>query len=365
MNAAAGMSPAETRRATLWALGMAAAIYLFGWIALNHPPGWLLAAGPLPQWPVAFDLFVTVPALYWWLHRRDRRRAWLGAAGLAAFAVGAAGYVLPDTQGPLWTVLRALRVGGLMLVVLVELWVVAGALRLALKLRHDSNPDYALGRALREKLGDSFPARAMAFDMRVWLHVFGGRRPWTYRGEAHFGYDRKDANASTQQAFLILMLIDLPVAHALLALFASTTAAWIVTALTVLGLGLMGGHYRATLRCPTSLAAGTLYLRYGLSVAECAIPLRDIAAVESVRGEQPRRAPGTLRLCDAGEPNLRIALREPRLVEGWFGLRRSVSSIDLGLDQPAAFLNEFERLRAAPEPGAPAPVHAAASTIDE
>lgn len=365
MNAAPGMSPAETRRATAWALGVAAAVYLFGWIALNHPPGWMLAAGPLPQWPVALDLFVTVPALYWWLHRRDRRRAWLGALGLAAFAVGAAGYVLPETQGLLWSTLRALRVGGLMLVVLVEFWVVAGALRLALKLRHDSNPDYALGRALREKLGDTFAARALAFDMRVWLQVFGGRRPWRYRGEAHFGYDRKDANASTQQAFLILMLIDLPVTHALLAVFASSTAAWVVTALTVLGLGLMGGHYRATLRCPVSLDAGTLYLRYGLSVAECAIPLNAIAAVQTLRGEQPRRAPGTLRLCDAGEPNLRIQLHEPRVVEGWFGLQRTVASIDLGLDQPAAFLNEFQRLHAAPEPAAPASVHAATPTTNE
>lgn len=111
------------------------------------------------------------------------------------------------------------------------------------------------------------------------------------------------------------MLIDPAVAHVLLTLLASTTAAWAVTALSVLGMGLMAGHYRASGRCSVSLDADTVYLRYGLSLA--------------------------------------------------VGLQRRIRRIDPGLDKPTAFLNEFERLRAMPEPGAPAPVHAANSTTDE
>ncbi len=360
------MSPTERRRATLWALLFAVAIYAFSWQVLRQPPEWLRAGGDLPQWPVALDLLLTVPAVYWWLHRRDRRRAALGALALAGTGIWIASVILPDTGGPVWSVLRLLRNVGLGLVVVLEVGIVVSMLRLVVRLAHDRNPDYALREGMQQRFGTTLAARVVAFDMRMWLHVFAGaRRAWHYAGDTHFSYHRKDGNASNQQAFLFLMLIDVPIAHAVLTVFASATAAWIVTVLTVLSLALMLGHYRATLRCPVSLDSDTLYLRYGLAVAEAAVPLAAIAQATAGSGELQRRAPGVLRLNEAGAPNVCIRLHEPVVVAGWFGIERSIDTIALGIDQPREFLAALNARRAAREPVVSTPVHGADSITDE
>ncbi|WP_313919764.1 hypothetical protein [Tahibacter sp.] len=362
------MSPTERRRATVWALFFAIAIYAFSWQILGQPPEWLRASGDLPQWPATFDLLLTVPAVYWWLHRRDRRRAALGALALAGVGIWVASVILPDTSGPAWSALRLLRnVGlGLGLVVALEVGIVVSMLRLVVRLARDRNPDYALREGVQQHFGTTLPARVVAFDMRMWLHVFAGaRRAWHYAGDTHFSYHRKDGNASNQQAFLILMLIDLPIAHAILTVFASATTAWIVTLLTVLSLALMFGHYRATLRCPVSLDSDTLYLRYGLAVAEAAVPLAAVAQATPCRDDLPRRAPGVLRLNEAGTPNVHISLHEPVVVVGWFGIERRVDTIVLGIDQPREFLAGLNARLAAREPVVSMPVHGAASTTNE
>ncbi len=360
------MSLTERRRATLWALFFAVAIYAFSWLTLRQPPDWLRAGGDLPQWPVAFDLLLTVPAVYWWLHRRDRRRAVLGALALVGTGIWVASLILPDTSGPGWSALRLLRNLGLGLVVVLEVGIVVSMLRLVVRLAQDRNPDYALREGVQQRFGTTLPARILAFDMRMWLHVFAGaRRTWRYAGDAHFSYHRKDGNASNQQAFLFLMLIDLPIAHAILTVFAGATAAWIVTLLTVLSLALMFGHYRATLRCPVSLDNDTLFLRYGLAVAEAVVPFAVIAQATACSDDRQRRAPGVLRLNEAGTPNVCIRLREPVFVAGWFGVEHSIHTIALGIDQPREFLAVLNARLAAREPAASAPVHGADSTTDE
>lgn len=361
-----GMSPTERRRATLWAAGFAVAIYALNWLLLRQRPDWLYDGGTLLQWPVAFDLLLTVPAVYWWLHRRDRRRAWLGALALAGFGVWIASLLLPDTSGPFWSAMRALRGIGIALIVLVEIGIIVTMLRLVVRLARERNPDDALRDGVQQRIGTTLAARVVAFDMRMWLHVFARpRSAWIYLGDTHFSYHRKDANASNQLGFLILLAIDLPIAHVVLMAFVSATAAWIVTALTVLSLALMYGHYRATLRCPISLTRDTLYLRYGLAVAEAAIPLDAIASAAACGDEVPRRAPGLLRLSDAGSPNVRIALREPVTVTGWFGIAHDIDTLAVGLDQPREFLAELNARRAAREPAAHVPVHGAAAPADE
>lgn len=363
---ATGMNPAERRRATLWALLFAVAVYAFSWHILHQPSDWLRAGGGLPQWPVMVDLLLTVPAVYWWLHRRDRRRAALGALALAGTGIWAASMILPDTSGAAWSALRLLRNLGIGLVAALEAAAVVSMLRLVVHLAHDRNPDYALRESVQQRFGTELPARVVAFDMRLWLHVFAGaRRVWRYAGDTHFSYHRKDGNASNQQAFLFLMLIDLPIAHAILTVFANPTAAWIVTLLTVLSLVLMFGHYRATLRCPVSLGAGTLYLRYGMAVAEAAVPFAAIAQAGPCHDDVQRRAPGVLRLNDAGTPNVRIRLREPVVVAGWFGVERSIHTVILGMDQPYEFLAGLNARLAVREPAASTPVHGAASITDE
>ncbi|MBL8298760.1 MAG: hypothetical protein JNN30_10495 [Rhodanobacteraceae bacterium] len=367
MNAAAtGLPPREQRRATLWALGFAFAVYLASWLVLRQPPQWLSTAGGVPQWPIAFDLLLTVPAVYWWLHRRDRRRAWVGALALAGTGVWVASQLLPDTSDPVWSVLRLLRNLGLGLVVLLEVGIILSMLRLVLRLAQDRNPDYALRDGVQQRLGTSLAARVMAFDLRMWLHVFArNRRQWDYVGDAHFSYHRKDGNASNQQAFLFLLAIDLPVAHFVVTLLASATVAWIITLLTLLSLALMFAHYRATLRCPISLTRETLYLRYGLAVAETAIPLDLIACAEACKDEPRRSAPTVLRLNEAGEPNVRISLLQPVVIAGWFGIERQVDKLCLGLDQPREFLAELNARLAMREPAACLPVHRAAFDTEQ
>jgi hypothetical protein len=337
------MSPNALKRSRMQALAFAAAIYVSAWFVLRHGVMLSPRLASFPRWPVLFDLLLTVPAVTWWLFRRDRPRAWRSALSAAGLGVLVSTHLLAGISAAGMRELDATRTVALMAGATVELLLMIKLWRFVAAAGQQHNPEYALQRLIERRFGTKALGRAVGFESRLWLHALVPRTGscWRYRGEQHFSYHRKDGYAANLQGLGVLLLIGLPAQHLLLGLL-STPLAWVTDILTVYTLVFLLAHYRACLRCPISLDGGALYLRHGLGVREQVIPLASIAVFEGCREKPARHAAGVLSLAGAGLPNVRLCLRKNLAIEGLYGITRSVHTLYLGLDQAPRFLAAME-----------------------
>ena len=145
---------------------------------------------------------------------------------------------------------------------------------------------------------------------------------------------RQGQNLSNQHAFLVLMAVELPIAHGLLRPW-SPALAWTVTALSLYGLLFAWAESRATRWRPISLFNDCLQLREGV-LLDVALPLSCIAAVERLEGPVARQR-GRWRLAGMGRCNLRLRLHTGTRLPGLTGWHE-VHEICLGVDEPARLM---------------------------
>jgi hypothetical protein len=338
------MSRRELTRAKLCSIGFFAAICAIAWLTLRHGVTLSPKLAQFPRWPVLLDLWLTAPAFAWWLHRRDRTRAWRNAIAMAALGLLAARYLIPDLSSAATRDLSMVRMLALSAAGAIECLLLMRTLRWVMRTGRGENPEYALQRSIENRFGKSTIARAISFESRMWLYFLMPARLFgRYRGDQHFGYHLKDGYAVNLQGLCVLLLVGLPAQHFLLQLF-SHSLAWITDLLTLYALLFLRAHYRACLHCPVSLDEQNLYLRYGLKMREKIIPLASIAAIESWREPPVRRKHGALNFSGVGSANVQIILREALPVEGLYGIIKPVRTVYLGLDQPGAFLKAVDAL---------------------
>lgn len=301
------------------------------------------AAAPVPEWPVAIDLLLLLPAIYAWLNRREPRKALLGAASLFALGVLAGSLILPPADKQLWVWLEQLRLVAIVGIVLVQLVLISLMLHEVHRARTGENLELAINRALDRRFGTAGLSGLLKLEARMWLYALV-RKPIrvAFPGSLHFYSGQQHGNASNQLAFLILMAAEIPLLHLLLHFMASPLAAVVVTVLSVYGWIFLLAEYRASLHRPISLLEGmdggeaTLHLRYGL-VTDLDLPLAAIQSVTRCSGPV-RRARGRLRLVGMGAANLCLQLRPGTRLNGLFGAQR-IDTLYLGVDQPEQLLH--------------------------
>ncbi len=340
------MSRRDLLHARFCSLAFAFALYALAWILLQHGAKLSPRLAMFPHGPVLFDFLLTAPAFGWWMYRRDRKKAWRSALGIAALGLLAARHLMPAPSLETSHELSALRALLWLGAAAVEMMLIVQMFRCAGSAARGINPGYALQDRIVQRFGHGALGRAIGFEARMWLHALMPRQmAWRYRGARHFSYHLKDGYAANLQGYLVLLLIGLPAQHLLLQLF-SHPLAWIIDGLTAYGVLFLLAHYRACQVCPVSMDGQNVYLRHGLRVHEQVIALHSIVAVERVVEPVSGRAPGTLNLAGAGQPNVCLRLRHALPVEGMYGLIRSVDTMYLGLDRAAAFIAALDALRA-------------------
>ena len=298
-----------------------------------------LGAGPAPEWPVMFDLLLFLPlaclALHW---RQGWRAAALKAAAVAGLGVLAGSLILPAGSKQLWRTVEDLRFVILALVLLVQAGVLVMLLREVFRARHGHNLELAMAQAIAQRFGDSAFAQVLQLEGRIWLYALA-RRPvrHAFPGTRHFSVDRQGMNASNQFAFLVLVGVELPIAHLLIALFDPMLAA-VVTALSAYGFLFLLAEYRATRLRPVSVTDRGLQLRHGVA-ADLLLEWRAIASATPTRGPV-RRARRERRLVGMGEANVVIELKPGTEVPGVFG-PRTLERIQLGVDDADGLLAEI------------------------
>lgn len=181
-----------------------------------------------------------------------------------------------------------------------------------------------------QRLGD-----IVAYELALLGYALNPRRapePRTHDFTAH-----RSANAGVLLVGLMFaILVETTAVHLLLSRW-STAAAWITTGLSLYALLWLLGDFRALCARHTHIAGDRLRLRIGMRW-EANIPLDLIADASADDGPMASVA-GVLAPSRLTPANVRIALRVPVQLIGPYGIRRSVHTLRLRVDEPGRLLN--------------------------
>ena len=288
----------------------------------------------VPEWVVAFDVFLLVPALYLAILRPPLKKALLATVALLSLGILAGSFIIPDQDKQAWRLLEQGRWVYLGALMLVQVALIAAVVHDIVRHRDAPNLEVAVNRAIAARIQEPGVARLLQADARVWLYALvRDKARFAVPAQAFYCW-KHGANASNQMAFLVLVGVEIPVAHVLLSLY-SPTVALVASALSAYGLLFLYAEYRATLLRATTLEDDAVHIRHGV-LGDQRVPYAAIASVERV-DLRPRRARGQLRFVGTVNANVRLTLHPDAQLDTLLG-RRPVGAIHLALDEPAAFL---------------------------
>lgn len=295
---------------------------------------------PVPEWPLAFDVFLTVPLAYLLVWRPGPKQALLGLAAIGSVGILLGSLLLPPESKVLWQWLEGLRWVALAGLVAWQLWALAQIAGSVLVAPAGENLEQHIHAGFERRFGAGPMTELLKAEGRMWLYAFcrSPVRLQCPQADA-FSAHRQGGNASNQLGFLVLLAVELPVAHVLLHLF-SPWLAVAVTAATLYGLLFLFAEYRATFLRRSTVADTGIHLRYGV-LADLWIPRAAIVEAHLVK-EQPRRAKRRLRLVGMGGANVLLRLAKGTRLKTLFG-EREILEVWLGLDEPERFVRTVGR----------------------
>jgi hypothetical protein len=284
---------------------------------------------------VTMDLLFAVPLAYWTLVVRPRLAPARTLLPIAALSILAASALVP---GPATGVLAWARyliapaeIGLLVYIV----WTVRRVLA-ERGASGSADPVEAATAALERALGNSFAAGLIASEFAVFYYALAS---WGRRG--HMPPDASafpPARAATVLAVLVPIVVIETVGVHLLVSRWSVGAAWILTALSAYTVLWVFGDFRAMALRPTLVTADEVVVRVGLRCSlRVPLALIERAAAANWRDDD-RAVRGHLNMAAPDPPNILIAFREPLTARRIFGVRTSVRSVGLRLQDPDGFL---------------------------
>jgi hypothetical protein len=273
----------------------------------------------------AFDVAVTVPALYYWLVVRAGVLPAVSMIPLCLVALLRATFVAP---GVAWTrpalgAVAELAVAGF-LVVRLRRGVRAGA--------GESDVVERLTVAARELLPLPAAAAILASEIAVFWYAFGpwGRRPHVPNGATPFTMHRETITGALFWALAGLSAVEVLVVHIIVRRW-SHTAAWVLTGLGAYAAVWMVAVARSLPLRPILVQDDALTVRCGI-LWTLRVPRLEIS------GARRAGLDGVFHLPPASEPDVVLEFRHPQAARSMYGLRRKVTAVALALDDPEGFL---------------------------
>ncbi len=293
----------------------------------THRPE-LMAAGLL------FDLTLTSVFVLWWLGGFESRDLLRAGMGVVAIGFNAATILFPDnglTASPVFVSLAvATRFG----VVTLVAWAVADASRYRRALIDAGVPAReALTQALQAKLKLGVAAPWVASELSVIGFAMTGWRQEAPKDDRCFTAYREGGAFVLTGALGVLVAIETVLIHLLVAPY-SDGVAWILTATSIYSLLWLVADVQALRLRPVRVDDDKIDITVGIRWQVVV----DRALIESVdrSGQEPRS--GHRNLCRPLFETVHIQLRAPVEATGPMGIRASMRSIGLSIDDPEGFI---------------------------
>lgn len=276
---------------------------------------------------LAVDLAVLVPLAYAWLVVGVRGGRWASVLPVVALSAAGAWAVLPEAHAgvlaPLAVLVPVLELGAVALVV--------GALVRAARRPVAGDALDRLRAATARVLGDGAASRALAYELAIVRYALGRTEPPSPGAfPARRGYGALLAGVSVAAA------LELVGGHLLVMHLWGEVAALVHLALSGYAILWLIGDWRALGARVTTLDDGVLRVRCGLRWS-ADVPLDAVEAVYHVRKTLPADRP-TLDASPMRSARFALDLARPVVAEGPYGLRKKVTRVALGADDPHRLL---------------------------
>jgi len=310
------------RRFELWLL--AAAVVNLAALAVRRQ-----AHAPAVLWGAAFDVAVTVPALYFLLVVRSRIQPAWSLIPLCLLALLRATFVAP---GMAWLRPWLGVAADVALMALLATRVRRGA-------RAAANRWDRLDRlraAAREVVPVPWAAEALASELALAWYGFAWRaRPETPPGARAFSIHQRSSAGLFFAAMAGLSAVEAAAAH-LVVMRWSPRVAWLLTVLSAYTFLWLAAVARSFAMRPAWVAEGELELRSGI-LCSLRAPVVRIAVARRAAGES-----ADLHLPPLTDANIRLEFREPVVARKLYGLRRKVRTVAFSVDDPEGFLQAVQ-----------------------
>ena len=297
-------------------------------------------------WAVTFDLTITIPLLYYLVVIRSRAARPVTIAPVFAVCATIAAIVLPrgyqQTLHDLRFVIAPLEV--FTIVMLVR--------RLAaIRQREPASDLYTrIDAAARQVLGDTPVAGFVASEVAIaWYAFFGwNRKPDVPSGARSFTVHERSGWGSIVACIIVLIVAESIGLHLLVQLWSRRTA-WIVTSIDLYSVLWLLGDYNALRLRPSLIDGDLLRIRYGLRWS--ATVRRDqVDSIRAARGQSDWKRRDLLKVAMIDDPRSIITLREPIVVHGLAGFRKTVKAIAISPDDDAPLNDWISDARSGPAP---------------
>ena len=308
--------------------GFTAAVYLVG--ALVVVPALATVARPdVLAAALAVDLAVLVPLAYAALVVGVRGGRWVSVAPVVALSALGAWAVLPEAHAAMLAPLAVL----VPVLEVVVIAVVVGSLVRAARRPVGGDALDRLRAATARVLGDGAASRALAYELAVVRYALGRTEappPDAFPARRSSGYGAVLAGIGVAAA------LELVGGHLLVLHLWGEVAALVHLALSGYAILWLVGDWRALGARATTLDGGVLRVRTGLRWA-VDVPVDVIETVYHVRHELPADRP-TLDASVMKSARFALDLSRPVVAEGPYGLRKPVTRVALGADDPDRLL---------------------------
>lgn len=291
---------------------------------------------------VTYDLVLTAPLLYLFLIRNKK----IPKITVVSFFIGGlllATFLLPDTYhfhlDLVWTYLFPLVELSLLSLVLYKTSQAIRSLR-----KNKGTADFlTLLQATTEKvLGNRRVALVLSTELAVVYYSLFSWRKRLPQQASQFSYHRQNGAPAVYSVIIFLLLIETAALHFVAALW-SPLFAWILTISSLHVCLQLFGHLRAMHLRPIALGHQRLYVRNGL-MGDTEIFFDNIKSVGFVKQAPDNKNTYHLSFLKMLEPyNLAIRLKEPVVVLGMYGIRKTCTTLLLNIDQKEIFKEKLDK----------------------
>jgi len=298
--------------------------FLCAALAINALCFALVRLLPRPQveFGAAFDVAITVPALYLLLVVRAGLQPAVSVVPLCLLGLLRATYLAHGMAAARPAIAGAVEVA--------IVWLLVARVRRGLRSSDSGDLLQRIERGAREILPSERAAAVLAGELAVFCYAFAPwrRAPEIPTGARSFTLHEQSSVAALFGSLAGVSLMEAALVHLIVARW-SAAGAWVLTALSVYGAIWLAAVARSFRLRPVLLTRDEVTVRAGL-----------LWTVHIPRGACSVERPGArcdLRVPLLADPNVVLRLAGPVTARGLYGMKRRVSSIALGLDDPAAF----------------------------